>query len=48
MQTIFFIAFFIVIGVFFSRLARLVGFKIFKFSEIYNFFLKLLRRKENK
>lgn len=48
MQIIFSIAFFIVIGVILSRLARLVGLKIFKFSEIYNFFLKLLRKTENK
>lgn len=48
MQIIFFIAFFIVIGVLISRLARLLGFKIFKFLEIYKFFLKLLRMTENK
>ncbi len=48
MQIIFFIVFYIVIGVLLSRLARLVGFKIFNFSGIYKFFLKLSRKMENK
>lgn len=35
---------FLVLGVIISRLAKLLGSKIFKFSSIYNFILKLFKK----
>lgn len=39
---------FIIIGIIIAKLARLIGSEIFKFSDIYKFFLKLLKRQRIK
>lgn len=38
------IAIYIVVGILISRLAGLIGLRIFRFSDIYKFFLKLLKK----
>lgn len=38
------IIYFIIIGIIIAKLARLVGSKIFRFSDIYKFFLKCLKK----
>jgi|GEM_PF-1197073 len=39
---------FIIIGILLARLARRVGAGTLKFSEMYNFFLKLFKQSGNK
>jgi len=38
------IIYILIIGILLSILARFIGSKIFKFSEIFNFFLKFFRK----
>ena len=38
-------AIYIIIGILISRLAGLIGLKVFRFSDIYKFFKKILKNK---
>ena len=46
MAFLFFIIFYIIIGIIMAKVVRFIGSKIFKFSDIYKSFLKLFKKEK--